>query len=50
LKDPALSGVRDDAEIEKLPPAEREAWLALWVDARRFLAEATGETGSGLHH
>jgi serine/threonine-protein kinase len=41
FKDPALACVRDDNELRKRPPAEREAWLALWRDARSLLAEAT---------
>ena len=33
--EPALSGVRDRTELDKLPPGESAAWLQLWaaVDA-----------------
>jgi tetratricopeptide (TPR) repeat protein len=31
-KDPALTGVRDPAELAKLPDAEREQWQRLWAD------------------
>jgi tetratricopeptide (TPR) repeat protein len=44
FKVPALALVRDDNELRKRPPAEREAWLALWHDARSLLAEPTSAT------
>jgi serine/threonine-protein kinase len=40
LKEPALVCARDEGELRKLPPAEREAWLALWRDVRSLLTEA----------
>jgi hypothetical protein len=40
LKDRALACVRDDGQLGKLSPAEREAWLAFWRDAKALLAEA----------
>ncbi len=30
--DPDLTGLRDPAALEKLPPAERQEWLELWRD------------------
>jgi hypothetical protein len=41
FKDPDLASVRDDNKLRRRPPAEREAWLALWRDATSLLAEAT---------
>jgi serine/threonine-protein kinase len=38
--DPDLAGVREPAALEKLPAAERKAWLALWHRIAAVLARA----------
>jgi tetratricopeptide (TPR) repeat protein len=38
--DPQLAGVRDPDALEKLPEAERVAWLSLWADADALLRKA----------
>jgi serine/threonine-protein kinase len=40
FEDPALAGVRDEDALNRLPPAEHEAWRALWRDAEALLADA----------
>jgi hypothetical protein len=47
LEDPFLACVRDDAELAKLPPAERTAWADLWHEAATLLAEARSESEPG---
>jgi serine/threonine-protein kinase len=42
--DPALASVRDDGALRKLPSAERDAWLALWRDARSLHDKAKPAT------
>jgi serine/threonine-protein kinase len=37
-RDPDLAGVRDEAELAKLPAAEREAWRKLWSEVAELLA------------
>ncbi|HVS40069.1 MAG TPA: tetratricopeptide repeat protein [Gemmataceae bacterium] len=39
-RDPALVGVRDPAELAKLPTDEQEAWRRLWIDAQSILDKA----------
>ncbi len=39
-KDPGLAGIRDEAQIGKLPVAEQEACRALWRDIDATLAKA----------
>jgi serine/threonine-protein kinase len=34
--DPSLAGVRDAAELERLPESERTPWRALWDDVERL--------------
>jgi tetratricopeptide (TPR) repeat protein len=36
-KDPALTGLRDQAALAKLPEAERQAWGQLWTDVAALL-------------
>jgi serine/threonine-protein kinase len=43
--DPALAGVRDPAELAKLPDAEREQWQRLWADVAALIA-ADGKRGA----
>jgi serine/threonine-protein kinase len=40
FRDPALACVREDGDLAKLVPAEKEAWLAIWRDAKSLLAQA----------
>ena len=47
LSDPALAGVRDPAELAKLPDAEREQWQRLWADVAASLAADPLEQGPG---
>jgi hypothetical protein len=39
-EDPDLRGVRDPGALEKLPPAERSAWRALWTGVDSLLGRA----------
>ncbi len=39
-RDPDLAGVRDAAELAKLPAAERQAWQQFWKDVGELLAKA----------
>jgi serine/threonine-protein kinase len=41
--DPDLAGVRDGAELAKLPDEEHRAWLALWEDVGTLLEKARGD-------
>ena len=41
--DAALAGVRDAAELAKLPADEQEAWRKLWADVEALLKKDTGE-------
>jgi eukaryotic-like serine/threonine-protein kinase len=41
-EDPDLAGVRDPAELAKLPPEERREWERLWADAGALLSRALG--------
>ena len=41
--DPDLAGVRDEAELAKLPEAERQAWHALWAEVEALLKKAQGD-------
>jgi serine/threonine protein kinase/Flp pilus assembly protein TadD len=43
--DDALSGVRDEAALEKLPADERERWRRLWADLDVALADDPLEQG-----
>ena len=38
-QDPDLIGVRDPKAMEKLPPAERNAWQQLWKDVDALLTK-----------
>jgi hypothetical protein len=40
---PDFAGVRDKAELAKLPADEREAWQGLWTEVESLLARARGE-------
>ena len=40
--DPDLTGLRDEAELAKLPEAEREAFRALWAEVETLLRKADG--------
>jgi hypothetical protein len=40
--DPALVGLRDEAELAKLPEAERAACRALWADVSALVKRAEG--------
>ncbi len=40
LEDRVLAAVRDEAELEKLPEAERAAWQEFWKSLREALARA----------
>jgi hypothetical protein len=42
-KDPDLTGVRDQGELEKLPEDERQAWRQLWADVAALLQRAGGQ-------
>jgi hypothetical protein len=44
-QDPDLAGVRDAAELEKLPEAERAEWKKLWEDVAALLKKC-GESGA----
>jgi hypothetical protein len=39
-RDPDLAGLRDEAALAKLPPAEREASRKLWAEADSLLQKA----------
>jgi len=39
-KDPDLAGLRDQAALDKLPAAERDAWQRLWADVGALLQRA----------
>jgi len=39
LTDPVLAGVRDPAEVAKLPPGEREGLASYWSEVRELLSE-----------
>ncbi|MBW1883416.1 MAG: tetratricopeptide repeat protein, partial [Deltaproteobacteria bacterium] len=41
LGDPDLASIRGEAELAKLPEAEREEWRAFWRDVAALLAEAS---------
>jgi serine/threonine-protein kinase len=41
--DPDLAGIRGPEGLERLPPAERDAWLTLWREVDVLLARARGE-------
>jgi tetratricopeptide (TPR) repeat protein len=43
VRDPDLAGVRDEAELAKLPEAEQAEWRAFWAEVRKALAGAKGE-------
>ncbi len=36
---PNLAGVRDEANLKKLPEQERKAWQALWAEVAALLAK-----------
>jgi hypothetical protein len=36
LVDPDFASVRDPKALDRLPPAERDAWGKLWADAREL--------------
>jgi hypothetical protein len=42
-RDSDLAGVRDEAELAKLPPDEQKAWRKLWTEVRQEIAEADAE-------
>jgi tetratricopeptide (TPR) repeat protein len=37
---PDLAGIRDEAQLSRLPPGEREEWRALWSEVDALLAKA----------
>jgi serine/threonine-protein kinase len=41
--DPALAGLRDKAELDELPPGEREKCAALWKEVEVILKRARGD-------
>jgi serine/threonine-protein kinase len=41
--DADLAGLRDEAELAKLPEGERRAWRALWEDVGTLLKKARGD-------
>ena len=41
--DADLAGLRDEAELAKLPEGERRAWRALWEDVETLLQKAQGD-------
>jgi tetratricopeptide (TPR) repeat protein len=49
LKESELRGVRDEIELRKLRPVEREAWLELWRDTNALLAESRAAIGENPH-
>jgi serine/threonine-protein kinase len=46
-KDTDLAGVRDPAELAKLPDAERDQWQRLWAEVAALLAADPLEQGRG---
>ena len=46
-QDSDLAGIRDAAELTKLPESERGAWEWLWRQLDELLAKASAETNSG---
>jgi hypothetical protein len=43
LRDSDWAGVREEAELAKLPAEERAAWRELWGEVREALDEVKGE-------
>jgi hypothetical protein len=43
LKDRDIAGVRDDAELAKLPPHERAQWQAFWKEVEETISRATDQ-------
>jgi hypothetical protein len=43
--DADLAGLREQAELAKLPAAERDACLKLWADVARLIEEAKAHGG-----
>jgi hypothetical protein len=41
-KDTDLAGVRDQAALAKLPPAERQAWAGFWAEVAELLKKPGG--------
>lgn len=41
-EDADLAGIRDDAELTRLPESERKAYLMLWADVDALLKKASG--------
>ena len=39
-EDPDLAGLRDADALERLPPAERQEWRALWQEVADLLRRA----------
>jgi serine/threonine-protein kinase len=44
FRDTDLAGVRDDGHLRNLPPAEQEAWRALWRNTESLLVETRSAT------